>query len=105
MKSSAMNKSKNYKNGIYIIHNQRTGKKYSIVARSICKECPGKDKCEYSDENIEVGKGFIPIRVECKAENWDKWHKKEEEKTEALENAMLSLGHDLDRMAWDISCE
>ena len=28
-----------------------------------------------------------------------------EEEIEYLENDMLALGHDLDRMAWDMSCE
>lgn len=45
------------------------------------------------------------IKECCKAINRDKWHKKEEEKIEDLENAMLALGHDLDRIAWDMSCE
>ena len=31
--------------------------------------------------------------------------KKKDEKTEALENAMIALSHDLDRMAWDMSCD
>lgn len=28
-----------------------------------------------------------------------------DEERERIENSMLALGHDLDRMAWDMSCE
>lgn len=66
-------------NGKYVIITRRGSCKTVILnSDSICANCSAKNICEESDQKFEDRKGFIYIRIGCKKDIWDKYHKKEE---------------------------
>lgn len=77
-------------NNIMRIKTQKAPNDIDIQKYRVC--CPMCDlsKCKKDSE-------------ECEATIWAK--KKKDEEIENLENSMLSLGYDLNKMAWDMSCE
>ena len=52
----------------------------------------------FKDEIIDSAVNSI-MRIKTQEE------KISDEEHERIENSMLALGHDLDKMAWDMSCE